>query len=446
MQLTSVSFFLLVIGCFILSSLSIKGIKIAIFAFANAIFLLSYSPLQLVLALVLSFVVTVFAKVSQNKQTTWIVGSLFIVGLLVLQRACTQFNLINIFGLMAFSYSGLKAIRYLKEVADKKVNNVYFICVFDYLFYFPSLLQGPIMDYCEFETVLFTDDQFNYKRRRVGFLQLLIGYTTRLVLVLALLPKYLAIFTHPFEYHISVKVVALVTFGFILYLDWDAYSNIVIGTSKALGMPISENFNAPLMAKDAKDFWSRWHISLSTFLRDFVYFPLGGSRCSNLRSYVNTIITFIVCGLWHGFNGLYLVWGVINGLAVCMVKPLKNMNNTFVKVSIGQLSKVIIILSLSVYGFASFNSYTDFIATLGNSGEITLGQLLTVNQWIVYGILISIYIIFDWCRYHFDSFVAIEKWYVPFRFIVYFSLIALIIICGVYGPGYDATNFIYQIF
>ncbi len=414
MALTDLSYFGLIIICFIVSTLPIKYGKVIAVAIANLVFLYSYGKLQLTLALLLTVLVGFLALFAQKKKQSWIIASFVVVGLMALQRTMQTFNIANGFALMAFSYSGLKAIRYINQVGRGivKQNNVFLL--FDYLFYFPSFLQGPIMDYEQFYHSLLKDDGFDAVKRREGFMQALIGYALRSIFVLAILPIYQDIFAQFYHsllkddgfdavkrregfmqaligyalrsifvlailpiyqdifansscyqvsvkvialltycvilyldwdaysnivvgcskfigieisenfnsscYQVSVKVIALLTYCVILYLDWDAYSNIVVGCSKFIGIEISENFKAPLMAKDGQDFWRRWHISLSTFLKDFVYIPLGGSHCSKKRSYLNNVITFAVCGLWHGVNVLYLAWGIVNGIAVVIAR------------------------------------------------------------------------------------------------------------------------------
>ena len=446
MALTDLSYFGLIIICFIVSTLPIKYGKVIAVAIANLVFLYSYGKLQLTLALLLTVLVGFLALFAQKKKQSWIIASFVVVGLMALQRTMQTFNIANGFALMAFSYSGLKAIRYINQVGRGivKQNNVFLL--FDYLFYFPSFLQGPIMDYDQFYHSLLKDDGFDAVKRREGFMQALIGYALRSIFVLAILPIYQDIFANSSCYQVSVKVIALLTYCVILYLDWDAYSNIVVGCSKFIGIEISENFKAPLMAKDGQDFWRRWHISLSTFLKDFVYIPLGGSHCSKKRSYLNNVITFAVCGLWHGVNVLYLAWGIVNGIAVVIARFGKTVSSKLLSTLIGQLSKVIILIALSVYGFTSLPIYLNFLNTLFVSGSKGIVGLLTFNQWIVYTIFILLYGLLDWCRYHFDAFASMSRWFYIFRILLYCALIVCIMIFGVYGPGYEASHFIYEIF
>ena len=103
-------------------------------------------------------------------------------------------------------------------------------------------------------------------------------------------------------------------FSFQIYADFSGYSDIAIGTARLFGIQLSKNFNNPYLATSIPDFWRRWHITLTTWFRDYVYFPLGGSRCSKLMNIRNTIVVFLLCGLWHGAGWPWLTWGLYHGL------------------------------------------------------------------------------------------------------------------------------------
>src|SRR5690606_22150169 len=109
---------------------------------------------------------------------------------------------------------------------------------------------------------------------------------------------------------------ATVFFAFQIYCDFSGYSDIAIGTAKTMGVDLMKNFNTPYFSKSVKEFWSRWHISLSTWFRDYVYIPLGGNRVSVNRWIINLFITFLISGIWHGANWTFVIWGAIHGLII----------------------------------------------------------------------------------------------------------------------------------
>ena len=105
-----------------------------------------------------------------------------------------------------------------------------------------------------------------------------------------------------------------IAYSIQIYFDFSGYSDIAIGSAKLFGINLTTNFKSPYLSSSIKEFWSRWHISLSTWLKDYIYIPLGGSRCSPSRHYLNLLITFFVSGLWHGANWTFILWGCIHGI------------------------------------------------------------------------------------------------------------------------------------
>jgi alginate O-acetyltransferase complex protein AlgI len=122
------------------------------------------------------------------------------------------------------------------------------------------------------------------------------------------------IYGAPSEYHGLTLLVATVFFAFQIYCDFSGYSDIAIGSAQAMGFTLMQNFNRPYFSRSISEFWKRWHISLSTWFRDYLYIPLGGNRVSRLRLHINIFITFLISGLWHGANWTFVVWGSLNGL------------------------------------------------------------------------------------------------------------------------------------
>ena len=122
------------------------------------------------------------------------------------------------------------------------------------------------------------------------------------------------IFADPSKFSGSVLLLGLIYFAFQIYCDFSGYSSIAIGTAKLLGFSLMTNFRFPYFSRNIMEFWSRWHISLSTWFRDYVYIPLGGSRCGKYLHLRNILLTFGLSGLWHGANWTFLIWGILNGI------------------------------------------------------------------------------------------------------------------------------------
>jgi len=121
--------------------------------------------------------------------------------------------------------------------------------------------------------------------------------------------------------HSAVSIVfATVLYSFQIYADFNGYSNMAIGVGQIMGIKVMENFRQPYFADSVSDFWRRWHISLSTWIRDYIYIPLGGNRKGKVRMYVNQLVAMTLCGLWHGANLTFVVWGLLHGILVCVHK------------------------------------------------------------------------------------------------------------------------------
>ena len=183
-----------------------------------------------------------------------------------------------------------------------------------FLSFFPKVISGPIERSTHLLTRLRSEIEFDYDRVRHGLLTMLAGYFFKLMIAdrAALLVN--GAFDNYEAQTGMTMLIATVLYGIQLYMDFAGYSLIAIGMSETLGFDILQNFRQPYFAVSVRDFWSRWHISLSTWLRDYVYIPLGGNRKGKARKYLNLMITFLVSGLWHGTGMQFMVWGALHGV------------------------------------------------------------------------------------------------------------------------------------
>lgn len=194
-----------------------------------------------------------------------------------------------------------------------------------FLSFFPALLSGPINRGGALLPQLREPRGFSYPRFKRGLLRLTLGAAKKLILAdnLALLVN--AAYGDLQQTPGFVMLAAVLCYPFQIYFDFAGYTDMALGSAEILGYSLPENFRAPFLAQTIKDFWRRWHISLTSWLRDYVYFPLGGSRVGRLRLYLNILTVFAVSGLWHGAGGTFLVWGLLNGLyqVIGMLLPPK---------------------------------------------------------------------------------------------------------------------------
>lgn len=219
---------------------------------------------------------------------------------------------------IGFSFYAFQAIGYLYDVYQgKEKAEKDFIAFALYMGFFAKLVSGPIERKGKFSEQIGKLEQvqvLNTGRLSLAFTYLLWGYFLKLVLAdrLALIVN--EVYKVPSAYDSIWLLGAAVFYSFQIYADFAGYTSIAIGCGLLFGLELTQNFKSPYQAENITDFWRRWHISLSSWLRDYLYIPLGGNRKGKLRKYLNTMVVFLVCGIWHG-NGLsFLVWGLLHGI------------------------------------------------------------------------------------------------------------------------------------
>jgi D-alanyl-lipoteichoic acid acyltransferase DltB (MBOAT superfamily) len=182
-----------------------------------------------------------------------------------------------------------------------------------YVMFFPQLVAGPI-ERPQNMLHQFHEEKFiNYQNITDGIKHIIWGLFKKVVIADRLAEYVNVVYGSPGDFFGQHLIIATVFFSFQIYCDFSGYSEIAIGTAKILGINLMMNFRRPYLAANIREFWQRWHISLSTWFRDYLYFPLGGNRVSKNRHYFNIFVVFLVSGLWHGANWTYVIWGALHG-------------------------------------------------------------------------------------------------------------------------------------
>lgn len=184
-----------------------------------------------------------------------------------------------------------------------------------FISFFPQLVAGPIERTNNLLPQIKAVHEFNYDQATYGLKLMAWGYFKKIVIADTLCAYVDRVYGAPREFQGFALVLATVFFTLQIYCDFSGYSDIAIGTAKLMGINLMTNFRSPYFSQSIKEFWSRWHISLSTWFRDYVYIPLGGNRVRRFRHAINLMITFLASGLWHGANWTFVVWGGIHGAA-----------------------------------------------------------------------------------------------------------------------------------
>ena len=205
-----------------------------------------------------------------------------------------------------------------------------------YVCFFPQLVAGPIERAASLLPQFANDRRFDPLAAREGLRQMVWGFFKKMVLADRLALVVNEIYANPSAFDSSYLWLAALGFGFQIYCDFSAYSDIAIGCAKLFGFKLTRNFATPYFSQDFVEFWRRWHISLSTWFRDYVYIPLGGSRVSGARQSVNIMIVFAVSGLWHGAGWNFVTWGVIHGFVVVASSRFRSQSLTVRDTPLGE--------------------------------------------------------------------------------------------------------------
>ena len=189
-----------------------------------------------------------------------------------------------------------------------------------YVMFYPQMVAGPIERPQHIIHQLKEEHTFDYDNAVWGCRMILWGMLKKMAIAdrLALVTD--PVFDHPHRYSGTALCIASVFFAFQIFCDFSGYSDIALGTARILGIQLMTNFNWPYSAESISEFWKKWHISLSTWFRDYLYFPLGGSRVAIPRGYLNLFIVFLISGLWHGANWTFVAWGALHGILLILEK------------------------------------------------------------------------------------------------------------------------------
>ena len=249
-----------------------------------------------------------------------------------------------------------------------------------------------------------------------------------------------------------------------IYCDFASYSTMAFGVAKVIDFDVTENFNTPYFARSMQDFWRRWHISLSSWFRDYLYIPLGGNRCSKLRKYVNLMVTFLASGLWHGASWNFVLWGGIHGfyqIAGYELRGVKEKLHTLFHTKKDcmsyRLGQTLVTFGLTAFAWIFFRApsvgdafgYIRRMFTKPDWWSFFNGELyhLGLDQMEMNILLAGLLVLLltDLLRYfkkeRLDVFLAKQNLW--FRWGVLLCMMAAIAVFGIYGPGYDAQQFIY---
>jgi len=328
--------------------------------------------------------------------------------------------------------------------------------------FFPQLVAGPIERSGSLLRQLRTEQRFDGQRVRAGLARMAWGLFLKMVIADRLAFFVDPVFNSPAGQPGSAVALASVLFTFQIYCDFGGYSNIAIGAAQVMGITLMENFRQPLLAPSVREFWRRWHISLSSWFRDYLYIPLGGSRKGKGRAILNNMIVFLISGLWHGAAWHYVAWGALHGLYLTagrLTLGARRRLRSALRIredgALHRLCGTALTFALVVFAFLIFRAnslgdaamliramFTDFRPeALAHGGLFAFG--MDRPDLLVGAASLAVLIGCDLLAERGNVLEGLERRALPIRWTAYLALLFAVIIFGVYGPEYDAAAFIY---
>ncbi len=329
--------------------------------------------------------------------------------------------------------------------------------------FFPQLVAGPIERSKNLLKQLAVPNNFDFENAREGFLLMLWGFFLKIVLADRISIFVDTVYGDYMTYTGTYLVLATILFAIQIYCDFYGYSTIAMGAAKVLGITLMENFDAPYFSRSVAEFWRKWHISLTSWFRDYLYIPLGGSKKGEFRKYINKMFVFLISGLWHGAQISFIIWGGINGFYQIIGEILKPFRDKLVTMlhlnreSFGhKLMQVLGTFVLVDFAWIFFRAdgFEDAIGIIQSmisvknpwvlfDGSIYCCGLDIKNFWLMI-VCIGVLLAVDLCkckRIRICKKISEQDYW--FRWIFIVLTITVILTFGIWGPNYNETNFIY---
>lgn len=363
-------------------------------------------------------------------------------------------NLIMPVGLSFYMF---QAISYLVDIYKEKYQaERNFIHLGLYLAFFAKFVSGPIeraggflLQLKELEKVRFLDRG----RLSTAFTYMLWGYFMKMVIADRLAGIVGKIFDGAASMDSLWLFLGMIFYTIQIYCDFAGYSYIAIGCGKLFGLNLTANFKEPYLAKDITDFWRRWHISLSSWLRDYLYIPLGGNRKGFSRKCINTIIVFLVCGMWHGAGLNFIAWGLLHGIYSVVDALWKKAG--WKQYGSRMITFFAVAFAWIFFRATGLGTAVFYVARMFTSGIYLNNFHSTMQELSISGIEMAVIWagiivvgVIDWfcSRKKMNLPELIQEKQNAARYIIFYLLILAIYIFGMYGPGYHAEEFIYMQF
>lgn len=486
MQFNSLAYILFLPAVAVLYFLAPVRLKNPVLLVASYFFYMNWNAVYALLMLTSTAMTyasgLLIAKATRDSQKKWAVGLCFAINLGILfffkyfhfasdtvrEMARMLFSVdlrrptLDVLLPVGISFYTFQALGYTVDVYRGKlepVRNFFQYALF--VAFFPQLVAGPIERATHLLDQFSRTYPFDFERMRSG--ALLIGWGLFKKMVVA---DRLAIVTNQVYGDVRAYtgvplLFATLCFAFQIYCDFSAYSDIARGSARILGFSLMKNFRTPYLARSIREFWQRWHISLSSWFRDYLYIPLGGSRRGKTRKTINLLVVFLVSGLWHGAAMTFVVWGLLNGLYQVigeLTQPARMRVREKLGISVHSMGHrlfqiaVTFALTLTAWVFFRADNIADALYAasrmwLPNLWTLTDGTLLSLGLALpdlllgAAGVLAVMGV--EWLAQRVDVKAVLVRQPLPYRWALYLCLVFGILVFGSYGMGYAEQSFLY---
>jgi len=372
-----------------------------------------------------------------------------------------EVSTLNIILPVGISFYTFQTLSYTLDIYRKRLKPTNdMLAFFSFVAFFPQLVAGPIERASHLLPQFYKTYTFNYNQVRSGLLLVAFGLFKKMVIADRVSVLANEVFNNAPEYGGYQVVVGTLFFAFQIYCDFSGYSDIAIGLSRTMGFDLMKNFDSPYLSKSITEFWRRWHISLSTWFRDYVYISMGGNRKGTSRMYFNLFFVFIVSGLWHGAAMTFIIWGAVHGVFIALEKALSKVRKSIYQnlriqkeSLLPKLFFILITFTIVCFAWIFFraNSLADawaMVSSLGvnNYAETFNGGLfeLGLGKEEFYASVIAVILLTFFEMLHKRN--SMVKWLFGQNFVVrwavYLVIVYTIAIFGIYGDS-APKEFIY---
>lgn len=357
---------------------------------------------------------------------------------------------------VGISFYTFQALGYTIDVYRKDIRaEENFIDYALFVSFFPQLVAGPIERSVNLLPQIKNPKKFSYDNLVRGLILFFYGMFLKLIIADRAAILVNEVFGNYKNFSREILIISGILFTLQIYCDFYSYSIMAKGSAKILGIDLMDNFKEPLLSKSITEFWRRWHISLSTWFKDYLYIPLGGNRKGKLRKYFNLILVFLVSGLWHGADLSFVLWGLIHGIFNVLenifgINKKSRRKNILLDTFRRILTFIIVVFAFIYFRAENIHHGNEYLlAIINNPRSLNIMEDLSKTSFgisniypLLFGIIILF--VFDILKYNKINLAEkVLKIILPIRWLIYLAFIFAIIIFGVYGPEFSESAFIY---